>query len=87
MKSNHEEINVVKKQQQVNDEMKLMNTKKRKYESDALASNVSLNKLIKVTGDTPIGKELTFPCDQCDYKTHGKRPLKNHMKLIHKKLE
>ena len=81
MESCHEENYVLQKQLE-NDKMHV--TKKRKYENDTVTSNKSLKKVLKVSGKAPTNKPLKFTCDDCDFKTHGKRSLKDHMKTIHK---
>ena len=84
MKLCHEESEVLKKQLE-NDKMNVITFKKRKYENDTATTNKSLNKVSKVNGDdAPTKKEQKCTCEDCDYKTHGKRLLKNHMKTIHK---
>ena len=60
-------------------EVKQVKTIKRKYEHDNLPTR-------KKSKDDSISKNIEISCEECDYKTHGKRSLNNHTKKVHKNL-
>ena len=69
MESYHEKDEIPK------EKLKIQQSKtiKRKSEID---DNLPIQKISK--------KQNNFSCDECDYKTQGKKSLKNHMKNLHK---
>ena len=55
-------------------EVEQIKTTKRKHENDNLPTRKKSN----------ISKKIEISCEECDYKTDGKRSLNSHTKKVHK---
>ena len=58
------------------EDLEVKQTIKRKYEHDNLPTR-------KKSKNDSVSKNIEISCEECDFKTHGKRSLNNHTKKVH----